>query len=92
MTFGLTFKGNLRYLLSESAEIYETVLFRRSAGRFLFYLIWQIISEPFYETSIKSQVEFSLYRWKNKQYGFVYEMGKKIIVRSLWQSMNRYEF
>ena len=28
MTFGLTFKGNLRYLLSDSAEIYETVLFK----------------------------------------------------------------
>ena len=28
MTFGLTFKGNLHGFLAESAEIYETVLFK----------------------------------------------------------------
>ena len=28
MTFGLTFKGNLHAFLSESAEIYEMVLFK----------------------------------------------------------------
>ena len=38
MTFGLTFKGNLRYLLSDSAEIYETVLFRESASAALSYV------------------------------------------------------
>jgi len=29
MTFGLTFKGNLQRFLAESAEIYETVLFKK---------------------------------------------------------------
>jgi hypothetical protein len=29
MTFGLTFKGNLHRFLADSAEIYETVLFKK---------------------------------------------------------------
>jgi mono/diheme cytochrome c family protein len=34
MTLGLTFNGNLRYLLSDSAEFYEIVLFKQCHGVF----------------------------------------------------------
>ena len=33
MTFGLTFKGKLHGFLAESAEIYETVLFKQPSAR-----------------------------------------------------------
>ena len=34
MTFDLSFKGNLHDFLPESAEIYETVLFKKMSSRF----------------------------------------------------------
>ena len=52
MTFGLTYKGNIHDFLSDSAEIYETVLFKH------FHTIY--IDGVFYENSFGDEVFFEI--------------------------------